>query len=129
MIHAADAACPCCGSRRTASRRQLFHWLMNEGVRPPYFGWYSAEEPHALPPKSLFVLFLLLLLVISLPFAGLWLLGHYLALRWLSVVLVLVLGALLVDVLGTYRRYQHWGEQWLCGECHSSFVPGQIGAR
>ena len=120
---ATDEPCTGCGSRRTASRRQLFHWLMNGAVLPRYFRWYSVEEPGAMPPKSLFVLLLLLLLGMTLPFAGLWLLGHYLALRWLSVLLLLVLAALLVDVLATYRRYRQWGVQWLCGECHATFIP------
>lgn len=129
MARPMDETCPRCGSRRTASRRQLFHWLMDGGVRPGHFGWYSVEEPDAMPPKSLFVVLLLLLLGMSVPFIGLLLLGHYLALRWLSVMLLLILAGLLFDVFATYRRYKQWDEQWLCGECQSIFVPEVVDAR
>jgi hypothetical protein len=119
--------CPCCGSPSTASRRQLFYGLMDDTPLTGSFSWYSAGVPHACPPKSLFVMLLLLMLGMVLPAVGLWLLEHYQALQWLSVLSIVLLAALLVDVLRTYRHYKKWGGEWLCGECRSVFslsLPG-----
>ena len=113
--------CPCCGSPRTASRSQLFRRLMNEGPLPGVFNWYSEHTPQACPPKSLFVILLLLLLGMTLPTVGLWLLGYTIALSWLARLALLLWAGLLFDVLMTYRRYKTWGGEWLCGECHSVF--------
>jgi hypothetical protein len=91
------------------------------------FSWYSAGFPHAYPPKSLFVMLLLLMLGMALPAIGLWLLEHYLALQWLSALAMGLIAALLIDVLMTYRHYKKWGGEWLCGECRSVFslsLPG-----
>ena len=60
------APCPCCGSPSTASRRQLFYGLMDDAPLTGVFSWYSARVPHAYPPKSLFVMLLLLMLGMAL---------------------------------------------------------------
>ena len=118
-----DAAplCPCCGSSRTASRRHLFHWLLDDAPLLTPFSWYSNRIPGACPPKSLFVVLLLLALGVAIPAVGLWLLGHFLALQWLAVTALLLLAGLLFDVLMTYRRYKAWCGEWLCGECRAVF--------
>ena len=115
-------SCPHCGSSRTASRRQLFHWLMAETGTPGYFAWYHDQLPRALPPSSLVVLPGLLLIGMMLPMMGLWLLGHVLALQWLAALALIVLLALLFDIFSTFRRYQQWGRQWLCAECRLPFT-------
>ena len=125
---AESRTCPCCGSTRTASRRQLFHWLMGQGRAPGPFTWYNERVPQALPPASLAVLPALLLLGMSLPMAGFWLLGHSMALKSLAVMALVVLLALLIDVLSTYQRYRLWGRQWLCAECREAFTIGAISA-
>lgn len=115
------APCPCCGSPSTASRRQLFYGLMDDAPLTGVFSWYSARVPNAYPPKSLFVMLLLLMLGMALPAAGLWLLEHYQALHWLFILGMVLLAALLIDVLMTYRQYKSWGGEWLCGDCRSVF--------
>jgi hypothetical protein len=87
------------------------------------FSWYGDDEPHALPPKSLFVMFLLTLIVLSIPAAGFWVLGHFPAMSSLMSVAVLLLVFLSLDILLTYRRYKAWGGQWLCSQCRGVFAP------
>jgi len=94
---------------------------MDEVPLTGVFSWYSARVPHAYPPKSLFLMLLLLMLGMALPAGGLWLLEHYQALQWLSILAMVLLAALLIDVLMTYRHYKSWGGEWLCGECRSVF--------
>jgi len=90
------------------------------------FNWYDQRAPGACPPKSLFVIITLLLLGMTLPLAGLWMLGHFMALGWLALLSVVLLAALLFDVLATYRRYKDWGGQWLCGDCRAVFNVASV---
>jgi len=85
------------------------------------FNWYSGRIPGAYPPKSLFIISLLLMLGMTLPAMGLWYLGHVFALKWLGVMTLLLLAGLLFDVLLTYRSYKRWGGEGLCGECRAVF--------
>ena len=87
------------------------------------FSWYGDDEPQALPPKSLFVMFLLSIIVLTIPAAGFWVLGHFPAVTMLVSLAVLLMAFLLTDVLLTYRRYKVWGGQWLCGQCRGVFAP------
>lgn len=115
--------CPRCGSEQTASRRQLFHTLM-DGTQPRNaFRWYGDADPQALPPKSLFVMFITLMMTLAVPAAGFMVMEHYFALTWVLYVAGLTLAFLLADVLVTYRRYKVWAEEWLCGRCRGVFAP------
>lgn len=117
--------CPSCGSEQTASRRQLFHRLMYGAQPQSAFRWYGDGDPKALPPKSLFVMFTILMVVLAVPAIGCWFLQHYSALTGLLLVAALTLAFLLVDVLLTYRRYKVWAGQWLCGCCRGVFAPAE----
>ena len=116
-----ESQCPYCGSSQTASRRQLFRGLMDGAPLGGSFSWYGEEQPQALPPKSLFIVMLALMLAAALPATGLWLLGHYFALRWLALFALLLLAGLLLDVTMTWRRYKSWDGERLCGECRAVF--------
>ena len=56
--------------------------------------------------------------------AGLYLLGHALALTWMAAMALIVLVALLADVLSTYRKYRDWVRQSLCAECRQPYIAG-----
>jgi hypothetical protein len=87
------------------------------------FAWYGEREPQALPPKSLLVIFLILIAALAVPAAGFWFLKHEYAVTWLLSVAALTLAVLVVDVLLTYSRYKVWAGQWLCGRCREVFSP------
>ena len=120
--------CPCCGSPDTASRRQLFLWLMGEVAAPGPFIWYDERHPRAMPPSSLAILPGLLLAGMILPMLGFWVLGYQAALGWLAALALVVLAALLVDLLSTYRRYRLWGREWLCADCRETFTLPDLAA-
>ena len=94
---------------------------MDGGTPVGPFSWYDQRAPGACPPKSLFIIIALMLAGMTLPLAGLWMLGHFMALAWLAGLGALLVAALLFDVLATYRRYKNWGGQWLCGDCRAVF--------
>ena len=121
-------SCPCCGSPATASRRQLFHWLMGEAAAPGPFVWYDERYPQAMPPSSLAILPGLFLVGMILPMLGFWVLGHSSALMWMAAMALVVLAALLVDLLSTYRRYRLWGREWLCADCRETFTLPDLAA-
>lgn len=118
--------CPDCGSSHTASRRELFHSLMNGASLQGAFGWYDERAHHACPPKSLFVVLLLMTLGAMIPAMGFWVLEHYAAQQWLIAVAGLLLACLVVDAVLTFRRYKDWVGEWLCGDCHQSFTPTPV---
>jgi hypothetical protein len=96
------------------------------------FEWYSERVPQACPPRSLFVVFMGLLVGMSIPAVILWYLGYYSALQALGVVSLCLLACLLLDVLLTYRRYKNWSRHWVCGSCRAVFQHQQgpsFGAR
>lgn len=115
--------CPHCGSSNTASRRALFHTLMCGAQPQGAFAWYGERVPQALPPKSLLVIFLILIAALAVPAVGFWFLKHEYAVTWLLSVAALTLAVLVVDVSLTYRRYKAWAGQWLCGRCREVFSP------
>ena len=121
-----EGVCPCCGSTRTASRRHLFLWLMGQAASPGPFAWYSEREPRALPPKSLAIIPGLLLLGMTLPMIGLWMLGHVVALKWLAFMALALAAGLAIDVFSTYRNYRLWGQQWLCADCREPFTTPAV---
>ena len=116
------ATCPACGSPHIASRRALFHQLMDGAAFGDAFGWYDEKAHHAVPPKSLFIVLSLLLLGLAVPAAGFWFLQHYPALQLLGSVAGILFVCLLTDVLLTYRRYKTWAGEWLCGDCQKVFA-------
>ena len=123
----ATALCPHCESGHTASRRQLFHQLMERSTLPGAFDWYATGEPGACPPRSLFVILLVFAMASLLPALGLWYLGLYPAMSWLGVITLLLLVCLLFDALNTYGRYQAWSRQWVCADCQVVFtLTGQL---
>jgi hypothetical protein len=123
----ATALCPHCESGHTASRRQLFHQLMERSGLPAAFAWYTSGESGACPPKSLFVLLLVFAVASLLPALGLWYLGLYPAVSWLGVITLLLLVCLAFDALNTYGRYQAWSRQWVCADCRVVFtLSGQV---
>lgn len=128
-LSAASGACPCCGSRNTASRRQLFHALMSGQEAPEQFAWYDSDSAGACPPKSLAVILGLFVLAAALPAAGLWLLGHTMQVGWLVALMLALIGALLIDVLATYRRYRDWGGEHLCADCRTVFSSAVVVAQ
>jgi len=94
------------------------------GIQPKgAFNWYNESDPQVLPPKSLLVMFFLLMMALAIPAGGFWLLGHYPAANMLVSVALLSLFGLLFDVLLTYRRYKAWSAQWICDQCHGVFTP------
>ena len=94
------------------------------GIQPQgKFRWYGDTDPQALPPKSLFVMFTILMLALAIPAIGFWFLQHYSAMTWLFYIAVLTLAFLIVDVLLTYSRYKVWAGQWLCSSCRGVFAP------
>lgn len=99
---------------------------MGEAPVPVPFSWYTERSPQALPPKSLAIIPGLLLVGMSLPMAGLHLLGHALAVKWIAAMALLVMLALLVDVLSTYRKYQDWVRQSLCAECRQPYTANSV---
>ena len=115
------ATCPYCGSSRTASRRQLFHCLMQEQPLSRAFSWYSERTAGACPPKSLFFILLVMLALLGLPAAGLWARELHATLSLLGYALAVLLLCLAADLLVTFRRYRSWGSQWLCGDCRATF--------
>jgi hypothetical protein len=115
--------CPGCGSRQVASRRQLFHLIVEGITLEGVFNWYDKRVRHAYPPKSLFVILGLLVLGLSVPAMGFWFLGHFPALQLLVGIASVLIACLLIDFLLTYKRYRNWVEEWLCGECQNVFVP------
>jgi hypothetical protein len=119
-----ESQCPCCGSRLTASRRELFHELMCAD-RPDqgHFSWYREDLPRACPPKSLFLTLSVLAVVLAIPMVGMVLYGQQVALDWLLGLGVLLLACLAFDVLMTYRDYKTWCHEWLCDECQLVFIP------
>ena len=125
-------SCPDCRSPQTASRRQLFHCLMAGNELGKSFEWYSDRIPQACPPRSLFVVFMSLLVGMSVPAVILWYMGFYSALPALGAVSLCLLACLLLDVLLTYRRYKTWSRHWVCGSCKTVFQHQQtpsFGAR
>lgn len=117
MLHSTNI-CPRCGSSHTASRRQLFHWLMGETRLDSGFGWYNEDLPRARPPRSQFVLALLFVAALAVPALGFTLLGNYVAVTWLAALVAL---GLLFDLFLIYPQYRDWGGEWLCSECRSVF--------
>jgi len=93
------------------------------------FRWYNEHTRGALPPKSLFLMLLMLLLVLALPALGLWMREFYPLLTFVGLGMVALLTGLVFDVLATYRRYLTWDGQWLCGDCRKVFSPGLVGAK
>ena len=124
MIHG-PTECPDCRSPQIASRRQLFHCLMTGNTLGKTFQWYSERIPQACPPRSLFVVFMGLLLGLSVPTVILWFMGFYSALTALGVACLCLLACLLIDVLLTYRRYKSWSSYWVCGDCKTVFTTQQ----
>jgi hypothetical protein len=120
--------CPCCGSAHTATRRQLFYFLMEAGCTPRGFEWYSKAFPGALPPKSLFIQFGIVALLMLLPLWAMSVVG-VISVQWLSLAfsssLVMLVACLMIDLLVTYRRYRSWSEQILCAHCQASFARSQ----
>jgi hypothetical protein len=92
---------------------------MRDEPLPEAFHWYSEAAPNACPPRSLFVLLLVVSVLAAIPAAGLWYLGNYPATAWLGVLGLFLLAALLIDVLSTYKRYRLWAREWLCASCRS----------
>ncbi len=121
--------CPCCGSRVTASRRELFHALMGGGpASNGEFGWYREDIPRACPPKSLFLTLSVLAVVLAIPVMAMVIYGQSIPLQWLLGVGVLLLVCLVFDLLMTYRDYKAWCNEWLCDKCKLVFVPEAQGA-
>ena len=87
------------------------------------FNWYNERTQYAFPPKSLFVVLLLMMLAATVPAAGFWFLEQYPALEWLGTMAVVLLACLAVDLILTHRRYKSWAGEWLCGDCQKVFVP------
>lgn len=122
--------CPCCHSRVTASRRELFHGLMyGEAASGKQFAWYGEDVPRACPPKSLFLTLSVLALVLAIPMVGMVVYGEQLALDWLLGLGVLLLVCLVFDMLLTYRDYRCWCDEWLCDECKLVFVPEKMSGK
>lgn len=115
--------CPGCGSHQVASRRQLFHLIVDGISLEGAFNWYDERARHAYPPRSLFVVLGLLAFGLSIPAVGFWILGYFPALQLLGGIASVLIACLLIDFLLTYKRYKNWVEEWLCGECQSVFVP------
>lgn len=122
-VTADGRSCPRCRSLATASRRELFYRLMDDGDVPAIFSWYSLALPRANPPKSLLVLSLL---VIMWPATVLWYLGYVSLLQGLVIGALVPLACLLFDLSRTYPQYKSWRNEWLCGECHSVFIGKQV---
>jgi len=117
------AQCPNCGSAHTASRRELFLGLMQGGAGSVAFSWYSERVARAHPPKSIFVMLLVLAPIPVLVAAFFWLTGYPGGGQWLLLSALLLLAGLLVDGAATYRRYRHWRRERLCGACRTVFEP------
>jgi hypothetical protein len=81
-----------------------------------------------MPPSSLAILPGLFLVGMILPMLGFWVLGHRSALMWMAALALVVLAALLVDLLSTYRRYRLWGREWLCADCRETFTLPDLAA-
>lgn len=64
---------------------------------------------------------LALLLGMALPIAGLWFLDMHLAVVWLGMLALMLVGSLLLDLTLTYQRYKIWGREWLCADCRAVF--------
>lgn len=90
------------------------------------FSWYGERTHHAFPPKSIFVVLLLMMLAIAVPAAGFWLLGQYPALEWLGSMAAILFGCLVVDLMLTHQRYKAWAGEWLCGDCKHVFKPKSV---
>ncbi len=121
MLSERDNRCPACGSSSVASRRTLFHQLLEQGALPQQFAWYAREGYDLYPPKSLFLILLLLVFMALIPASVFWYAENYPMVEWLALSLLALLACLLVDVLSTYRRYREWSRQWLCADCRRYF--------
>jgi hypothetical protein len=117
--------CPQCQSTDTASRRQLFRQIVADESMDQAFSWYGEHSPRAFPPKSFFVV-LLLLVTVCVPLLFLWLPEGYAVPALIEVGLAALLAALVADLLLTYRRYKVWAKQWLCGHCKKAYFPDLI---
>jgi hypothetical protein len=91
----------------------------------PGFHWYDQRAPDACPPKSMFVILLMMIIAAVIPAGMFWYMEQYSALTWLASASLMLAGCLLFDALSTYRRYKEWGSEWLCSNCRSAFKPGQ----
>jgi hypothetical protein len=87
------------------------------------FHWYDEHTLEACPPRSLFLILLVMMAVLALPAAGLWARDLYPVLAFLGFGIMGLVVTLAFDVFNTYRRYQTWSGQWLCGECRQVFNP------
>ncbi len=113
--------CPACGSERIARRGALFRSVMRNELPAATFDWYSLEHDGARPPKSLFLLGIVLFLVVSLPAVVLWSLGWYQLIPWLVAAGTVLVCALVLDILITHKRYRRWASGWVCDECRHTF--------
>ena len=90
------------------------------------FSWYGEHSPYAFPPKSLFVV-LLLLAAVCVPGLLFWLPEGYAESSGAAPLIAMTVAALstclVVDVLLTYRRYKAWAKQRLCGDCKKVYLP------
>jgi hypothetical protein len=92
---------------------------------PAGFDWYDRNARGALPPRSLFLQLLLLMLVAMAGLAVATLAGLVGPDGLGAVSLLaaaLVGGGLVVDISYTLRRYRAWTREALCADCRSSFT-------
>lgn len=119
--------CAYCNSTQIVSRRQLFLCDAQHGCLPAAFDWYDASLPSSLPPKSLFVQFLVAVAVGAVPLV---LLGYSLPFSLEStftlagILLAAIVACLLLDLLVTHRRYRQWASECVCGHCRAVFTGG-----
>jgi O-antigen/teichoic acid export membrane protein len=84
------------------------------------FSWYGEHCADAFPPKSLFVV-LLILTALCIPALYMLLPEDAPAAPLIALAVAALSVCLITDVLSTFRRYKLWANQRICGNCRRSY--------